>query len=436
MKRYIDTILLKWKNDKRRKPLVIRGARQVGKTYSVEHFGTTQFENFVKVDFEKERSVHKIFDGDLRVERLVLQLEANYEQRILPGKTLLFFDEIQECPRALMAMRYFYEQLPELHLIAAGSLLEFALGEQSFPVGRVRFEWLRPMGFEEFLLATGKEMLAEHLPDMEKTTELPEFIHEKIIEQLGYYFFVGGMPEAVKVFADSSSPAEVTSIHKELIQSYFQDFAKYQKKIDRECVEHIFTQIPGRVGQRIIYTSLFPEKRIETIKSCLHLLELMLIIQRVHSSHAQGLPLGADVSPKIFKPIFLDIGLMQHLCGISAPDLLNQKDLHNIYRSALAEQFVGQEVLIYGGSENESLYYWERPQKSSSAEVDFVIVRQGKIIPIEVKSGSPGRLKSMSIFLNEHKYCKIGLVLHSGNVRLEPEYRLKYMPIYTKLTQN
>lgn len=433
MKRLIDKTLLDWKNDPGRKPLVIRGARQVGKTYSVEQFGKTQFTNFVKVDFENERSVHKIFDGDLQVERLILQLEANYEQRILPGKTLLFFDEIQECPRALTALRYFYEQMPELHLIAAGSLLEFALGEQSFPVGRVRFEWLRPMGFEEFLWATGKERLAEFLPDLDATEAIPEFIHEKLIDQLRYYFFVGGMPEAVKTFAETFSSTEVARIHKELAQSYLQDFAKYQSRIDRDCMEQIFNQIPGQVGHRIIYSSLYPEKRIETIKSCLHLLELMLIIQRVHSTHAQGIPLGADASPKIFKAIFLDIGLLQFLCGISSPMLLNEKELLNIYRGALAEQFVGQELLLHGGSENERLYYWDRPQKSSSAEVDYVIVRQGEIIPIEVKSSSPGKLKSMSVFLNEHAHCRFGIVLYSGNISMEPTYRLKYLPLYTKL---
>lgn len=433
MKRLIDQTLLDWKNDPRRKPLVIRGARQVGKTYSVEYFGKTQFTNFVKVDFEKERSVHKIFDGDLEVERLILLLEANYGQRILSGKTLLFFDEIQECPRALMALRYFYEQMPELHLIAAGSLLEFALGEQSFPVGRVRFEWLRPMGFEEFLWATEKEKLAEFLPDLKTTDPIPEFIHEKLLDQLRYYFFVGGMPEAVRVFAETFSSNDVDRIHKELVQSYLQDFAKYQSKIDRGCMEQIFTQIPGQVGRRIVYTSLYPEKRIETIKSCLHMLELMLIIQRVHASHAQGIPLGADMSPRIFKTIFLDIGLLQHLCGIATPNLLSEKELLNLYRGALAEQFVGQELLFHGGSENERLYYWDRPQKSSSAEVDYVIVRQGEIIPVEVKSSSPGKLKSMSVFLNEHPHCHLGVVLYSGNIVIEPTYRLKYMPLYTKL---
>ncbi len=434
MKREIDKVLIDWKNQKKRKPLVIRGARQVGKTYSVETFGGLEFENFVKIDFELERSVHKIFDGDLKVDKLLLLLEAAYEQRIFPGKTLLFFDEIQECPRALMAMRYFYEQLPELHLIAAGSLLEFAIGEHSFPVGRVEFQWLRPMGFEEFLRATCHENLAQNLPTLDSDEPLQEFIHEKLIDQLRFYFLVGGMPEAVATFAETSSLAEVAPIHKMLSQSYLQDFAKYKTRIDRDCIGHIFKQIPGQIGQRIKYTSLYPEKRIEKIKKSLHLLELTLLIQKVLSSSAQGLPLGADVSLKIFKSIFLDIGLMQHMCGISSTSLLTEKDLLGVYRGALAEQFVGQELLLHGGSENDLLYYWDRPKKSSSAEVDYLIARESEIIPLEVKSGTPSRLKSLNLFLKEHRYCKTGLVLYAGNIRLESKYRLKYMPLYTKLT--
>lgn len=433
MKRSIDTILINWKNKKNRKPLVIRGARQVGKTYSIEYFGNNQFENCIKIDFELEQSIHNIFDGDLRVVKILLQLEAAYEQRIIPGKTLLFFDEIQECPRALMAMRYFYEQLPELHLIAAGSLLELALGEYSFPVGRVEFEWMRPMGFEEFLLATEHELLAEKLPDWNTEEPLPGFIHEKIMEQLRHYFLIGGMPEAISTFIKTSSLIEVSKIHKILSQSYLQDFAKYRTKIDKDCIENIFQQIPRQVGQRIKYTSLYPEKRIEKIKESLNLLELMLLIQKVPSSHAQGLPLGADVSSSVFKSLFLDIGLMQFMCGISSDEFLTQKDLHAIYRGGLAEQFVGQQILLYGGSENERLYYWNRPNKSSSAEIDYLLVRNGEILPVEVKSGAPARLKSLSLFLKEHPHCKKGLVFYSGNIKSDAAYRLKYMPLYTRL---
>jgi hypothetical protein len=241
------------------------------------------------------------------------------------------------------------------------------------------------------------------------------------------------MPEAVLSFAETSSLIDVSKIHKTLSQSYLQDFAKYGTKIDKGCIENIFQQIPGQVGQRIKYTSLYPEKRIEKIKESLHLLELMLLFQKVSASHAQGLPLGADASMTVFKSLFLDIGLMQHKCGISATELLKERDLLAFYRGALAEQFVGQQLLLYGGSENERLYYWNRPNKSSSAEVDYLLVREGKIIPLEVKSGVPARLKSMSLFLSEHPHCEQGLVFYAGNIKIDPTYRLKYMPLYTKL---
>ena len=436
MKRLIDSILVRWKTQNRRKPLIIRGARQVGKTYSAESFGNQHFDNLVKVDFELERNAHQIFDGDINVDKLLLQLEAACNHRIIPQKTLLFFDEIQECPRALIALRYFYEQMPELHVIAAGSLLEFAVGDISFPVGRVQFEWMHPLGFEEFLRGTGNDTLADNLPALDTEESIQGFIHEKLIEQLRYYFIVGGMPEAVEAFAETSSLAEVTSVHKSLCQSYIQDLAKYTKRLDRDCVEHILHQIPPRVGQRIKYTSLYPEKRIEKIKESLHLLEKVLLFQKVTSSNANGLPLGAEASSKVFKSIFIDIGLMQYLCGISSFTLLNEQNILDVYRGALAEQFVGQELLLHGGSENGKLYYWERPKKSSSAEIDFLFVNNGKIIPIEVKSGNPSRLKSMNLFLSEHKHCKEGLVLCAGNIRREISYRLKFMPLYTKWIEN
>ncbi len=434
MKRLIDNILIQWKDKKNRKPLIIRGARQVGKTYSVEYFGRNHFENMVKIDFELDQTVHRIFETDLHVKKLLLQLEAVYEQRIVPGKTLLFFDEIQECPRALLALRYFYEQMPEICIITAGSLLEFAMGEFSFPVGRVQFEWLRPMGFEEFLNATGHTRLAGNLPDLSLNEPLPDLIHEKFLEQLRYYFLTGGMPEAVSIFAESGSLQEVSQIHDNITRAYLQDFTKYKEGMkDNDCTQRVFEQIPRSIGKRIKYTSLYPEKRIETIKESIHLLERSLLIQKVHSSHAQGLPLNAGISSKVFKAVFLDIGLMQHMCGIPAFRLINEKNLLDVYRGSLAEQFVGQQLLVCGGSEDNRLFYWDRPKKSSSAEVDYLIVRDSNIYPVEVKRGHPSRFKSMLLFLNEHSHCKQGIVLNENNFQIAENHKLKFLPLYTKL---
>ncbi len=436
MKRYIDEKLVRWKQRKNRKPLVIRGARQVGKTYSVEKFGRHNFPDFVKIDFELERNIHKAFSGDLNPQKLLLQFEAAYGKRIVPGKALLFFDEIQECPRALMALRYFYEQMPDLHIIAAGSLLEFTFDEISFPVGRVQFEWLRPLGFREFLWAMDKHLLADNLPDWRQEDPVDNFIHEKFLEQLKYYFITGGMPEAVAAFVETNSLAETATIHKTLYQTYLQDFVKYRKKADVELLNSIFQQLPAKTSQRIKYTELYPEKRVEKIKETINLLEQALLIQKVRSSNAQGIPLGAGVSHKLFKTIFLDIGLMQYICGIPATQILTENNLLDVYRGALAEQFVGQELLLHGGSENDSLYYWQRSKKGSSAEVDYIIARGGEIYPVEVKSGRVGRLKSINIFLNEHPHCPWGIVLNMSNIRRENKYKLKFMPLYTLLTDD
>lgn len=433
MKRLIDDILVHWKTQRNRKPLVIRGARQVGKTYSIEQFGKNHFENFLKIDFELERSIHRVFEGDLNPSVLLMKFEAASGIRIIPGKTLLFFDEIQECPRALMSLRYFYEMMPELHIVAAGSLLELTFDEISFPVGRVQFEWLRPLGFREFLWAMNLDLLAEKLPDFRQEEPLDPFIHEKFLEQLKFYFIVGGMPEAVSVFTQTRSLSEVARIHKVLIQAYLQDFVKYRRKTDVDLLNHIFQQLPAKTGSRIKYTELYPEKRIEKIKEALNLLQHALLFQKVRSTTAQGIPLGASASDKIFKTVFLDIGLMQHICGIPSTQILNGKNLLDIYRGALAEQFVGQELLLYGGSENDKLYYWGRMKKNSTAEVDYIIARDGEIFPVEVKSGRAGRLKSIKIFLDEHPHSGLGLVLNTGNVYRDERYKLKFMPLYTIL---
>ncbi|MFQ5639458.1 MAG: ATP-binding protein [bacterium] len=292
MKRLIDDALLRWKTQQNRKPLVIHGARQVGKTYSVEQFARQHFESFLKIDFELERNIHKAFTDDLSPQNLLLQFEAAYGQRIVPDKTLLFFDEIQECPRALMALRYFYEQVPALHVIAAGSLLEFTFEDISFPVGRVQFQWLRPLGFREFLWAMDMELLAETLPNLNQETPLSEVIHDKFLQQLSTYFIVGGMPEAVSIFVRTGSLTEVRNVHQTLYQAYVQDFVKYRKKADVELLDHIFQQLPAKTGSRIKYAGLYPEKRVTKIKESVNLLEHALLFQKVRSIHGTRHPTG------------------------------------------------------------------------------------------------------------------------------------------------
>jgi len=434
MKRRIEQELKQWMVRKNRKPLLVRGARQVGKTFSIKEFGGKHFKNIVLLDLERQRRVHAIFAGDLGANIILPQIEAQAAQRILPGETLLFLDEIQACPRALMALRYLHEQKPELHVIAAGSLLEFAMTDISFPVGQVESVWLHPMAFSEFLVARGEDILDQQRPDLNATRPLPEATHQKLLDQLRYYFIVGGMPEAVKTWMDSNSLLETARVHQTLSETYQEDFAKHAGRADKDCLTRVFEQMPTRVGEQLKYSRLYPEKRVETIKSALHVLERALVVRRVTSTAAQGLPLGAGISEKVFKCVFVDIGLMRHINGMTADSILNEKDLLNTFRGRMAEQFLGQELLAERrGSENGKLYYWARAKRGSNAEVDYVMVRDGKVFPVEVKSGPAGKLHSLRLFLDEHPASSMGFVFNTSNVQDRVDPKIRFLPLYARL---
>ncbi len=245
MKRLVEKQVLDWKDSRRRKPLIIRGARQVGKTWLVENVLAQHYESFVKIDLEKRRDLHVHFSGNLEPKTLLSYLELA-TSRIIPGKTLLFFDEIQACPLAITALRYFYEQMPELHVVAAGSLLEFAFGEISIPVGRVQYLHMYPMTFYEYLLGMGKEQMAEYVITPPATVAEP--IQQMILGELRSYFFVGGMPECVKAYHDSGSMVEAFQTQSEIIDSYRDDFAKYTPRIDTLCLEAVFLNVGKSVG--------------------------------------------------------------------------------------------------------------------------------------------------------------------------------------------
>ncbi len=432
MKRTIDSELLNWKTLSFRKPLIIRGARQVGKTYSVSKFGKSSFESFIKLDFEKNRSIQKIFNQDLSVQQIIRDIEIFAEQKITPGKTLLFFDEIQECERALLSLRYFYEDISELHVIAAGSMLEFALGKVSFPVGRISFEWMTPMTFYEVLQASKKSMLADQLPCIHDFRPVSEFVHQKIIDQLKNYFLTGGMPEAVKRYCQTGSLPDSFAVHEEIFQAYLQSLVKYYRRADIDSLDHIMRTAPSFVGSQIKYTRLDPDRRIEKTKTSLQILEKALILQIIRSSNANALPLSVGLAAKKMKPLFLDIGLMQYHSGIQPMDIIKANDLSHVYRGALAEQFIGQEMYAAGGTENQKMYYWARDKKNSSAEIDYLYVRGGNIFPIEVKSGPKGKLKSLHLFLQEHPNIETGYVMSPVAFKRQRVDNIVFIPIYTR----
>lgn len=425
MNRHVDLSLRQWMESGRRKPLIIRGARQVGKTYSVREFGQANFDRLAAIDLERNRNLHAVFSGDLDPKRILAELEIFLDVKITPGRTLLFLDEIQSCPPALMALRYFHEEYPHLHVVAAGSLLEFAMSEISFPVGRIQFLDMHPMTFAEYLLAIGKEQAAEIV--LSPPGPVPESTHELLLNHLRDYCFIGGMPESVRTYAETGSLKEAFAVHGELVESFRQDFAKYSPRVDNQCLNGVLAGVARNVGNQVIYSRLTGGFSHHTNKRAFDVLRMAKIITRVPAASPSGLPLSATASDRKAKAVMLDVGLWQSLSGIS-PDMEYPKsDLLDIHRGALAEQLVGQEMLA---ALNTDLHYWARGARGSTAEVDYLVVVDGAIVPVEVKSGASGRLRSMHLLLVEHPDIPRGVVFSSRKYSELPKQRLRFIPLY------
>jgi len=425
MKRLAEKEVIKWKNSPRRKPLIIRGARQVGKTWLVENVLANLFDTFVKIDLEKRRDLHLHFVGNLEPRTILNHLEL-VTSRIISGKTLLFFDEIQACPRAITALRYFYEQIPELHVVAAGSLLEFAFDEISVPVGRVQYLHLHPMAFYEFLLAMGKEPMADY--SLTPPKRVAPSIQKMILSELRNYFFVGGMPECVKTWRDSGSMVESFQVQSEILESYRDDFSKYKPRIDTACLDAVFLNTAKSIGEQLKYTRLNSGHSGQMNRKAFDLLNKARIVRKIPSCDPSGLPLGATANQKKFKASLMDIGLLQRICQVPAQLELQQDNMLAMYRGKLAEQFVAQELLAWHSSE---LYYWAREARGSNAEVDYLAVHESKIYPVEVKSGAGGSLRSLHLMLEKYPNCPYGLVLYDGTYKMRSEQKIMFLPLYS-----
>ncbi|OFX59710.1 MAG: nuclease [Bacteroidetes bacterium GWA2_30_7] len=424
MYRLIDDFLIKWKSEKRLKPLVVRGARQVGKTFSITNFAKNNFTNYIKIDFEREPSLKNIFEADLIPQRICNEIELIKNVKIIKGETLIFFDEIQECSKALMSLRYFYEEMPDLHIIATGSLFEFALSEISFPVGRVQFYEMQPLCFPEYLLAIGKQQLYNQI--LNEPHKLSDTVHNKLLNELKYYFFIGGMPESVKTYTETSSIKNCSEVQSEIINSLRLDFAKYSPHVDKNCLNSALTNIARNVGRQTKYSSLADGYSNPTLKKAYITLQMAKLIHQISAINPIGFPVQI-VSSKIFKTSLLDIGLMNYLFGIKANEEFLKTDLLAIYNGALAEQYVAQEFAV---TQNNNIYYWDRQAKSSTAEVDYVIQKNQKWFPVEVKSGSSGSLRSLHLYLKEYPKTTEGIVLSSQSFSELNEQKLKFIPLY------
>ena len=434
--RVADIQLLQWAQKEHRKPLMLRGARQVGKTALARNLATAANLSLCELNFERTPRLRTLFEktGDLSPKILLPQIEALFEMVIRPGRTLLFLDEIQECPQAITFLRYLYEELPALHTIAAGSLLEFALQRVSTPVGRLSFVFIRPMSFEEFLNATGRAALCKHRPKLAigEGQHISEAIHDALMDCVREYFIVGGMPACVAEFGKNRNYSEVREIQNDIVQTYLSDIRKYAKGDAQVAnVGEVMANAFSFVGKQISYTALGHGDAIKRTKQSVLLLSQAQIIHIVRSSSATRPPLAADADDKIFKVVFLDIGLGQCLSGVKPADVISSHDLLAIYEGKLSEQFVGQELLAsHDASEGGNLYYWKRNARGSSAEVDYLLSRNGKIVPLEVKSGVSGRLRSLHLFLET---CGgQGICVQDTN-RCASEGNVRFLPLYSAM---
>ena len=394
--------LEQWSTAAHRRPLILRGARQVGKSYLIKEFAKTHFDNFVELNFEFEPELKGVFTS-LKPEDIIRTIVLTKGKRIEPGRTLLFLDEIQECPEAISSLRYFFEQLPSLHVIAAGSLLEFILNSENFrmPVGRVQYLHMFPLSFGEFLNGRGLTELREFITALTLKTTIPEVVHNKLIEELRLYLICGGMPAVVESFLAEPSGRGFQEIQLLLLQTYRDDFGKYASQAKQSHLEKVFYSTPRLVGEKLKYSAIDPEVKSRDLKAALLLLEKAGVIRRIIRTTTQGLPLRANANERHIKLNFLDVGLMQRSLGLDAT-LIRSEDFVAINSGQVAEQLVGQELLACQSPfEDPLLFFWSRDKRGSSAEVDFLISHKDKVIPIEVKAGSTGRLKSLRMLLDK-----------------------------------
>ncbi len=404
MKRTLETDLIAWKNQPGRMPLLLRGARQVGKTYVVTTFGESHFDNVVSINFELQREYLACFEN-LDPHHIITSITAISRSHITPGKTLLFLDEIQECPQAIMSLRYFKEKMPELHVIAAGSLLEFALKEEGFrmPVGRVQSLYLKPLSFYEYLTAQNYDALNDYLSKVTLKEKFDLAIHNKLEKLLREYFVIGGMPAVVQHYLQNKNLMQCQMIQAALLNTFRNDFGKYASHTKHKYLQAIFDKTPAMISEHFRYAEIDAHMRSRDLKIALEQLIDAGLIYRVACTNASGLPLNALINEKKFKLLFLDVGLVKATSLLDAKIML-QEDLMLINQGVLVEQFVGQELLANSPSYLPGqLFFWEREKRGSSAEVDYVIQINEKIIPVEVKAGKSGKMRSLKIFLEEKK---------------------------------
>lgn len=434
MRRNIEQHLLDWKGEAYPKPLLLRGARQVGKTYSVRKLGAT-FSSYLEVNFLEQPELARFFQsGSLEPMRIKEKLETYFGKSISIGNTLLFFDEAQACPEALSSLRFFYEKVPGLHIVAAGSLLEFTLAEiPSFGVGRTQSLFLYPVSVGEFFVASGNARLLDRINEAFVSESLDPVLHKKAVDLLRTYSMIGGFPEVVSTYLESHDLLRCMAVLESLVLSYEDDFAKYKKRANVLKLRDVLRSVARQAGHKFVFSHVNPGGSTFGYDTALELLRLAGLVYRVQHSSGNGMPLGAETNHAKFKIIPADVGMYNRLCGLDLSKLVLADDMAWVHSGALAEVLVGTE-LVAGtpASQRAELYYWSREARGSNAEVDYLIAQDSTIYPIEVKAGTKGQMQSLYRFIAEKKLsCGIRASLENFSSFRGPGGELvRVLPIY------
>ena len=433
IQRDIDPVLSEWKNSSRRKPLLLRGVRQCGKTRTVRHLAE-QFENYAEINLEKQPSLHSLFSGDIDAKKIVSRLELETLQPIRPGRTLLFIDEIQACPRAVTALRYLYEDLPELHVIAAGSLLEIVLNNRKkdkidFPVGRIRSIYLYPLSFREFLMGTGQGLLCSYLDQLNAFDDR-NIAHKKLMDAYKTYLIVGGMPEAAAEYCNTASLLSCQNIHRDILLSFLDDLGKYDTDIPAEILRKVFDYALHHVCSQVKVSSAIPGVSAYYFEESIKLLRRAGLVYPVYAASCDSLPLGSGIKEANKKLLFFDTGIYLTECGLDVGDILTSDVFEKINKGSVVEMQTGLEMIKYTDPFREAaIFYWYRA--GANAEVDYVIQKEDMILPVEVKASGKGSMQSMYSYLETHPDAPYGIRVSAedfstyGQIHVYPVYAVK-----------
>lgn len=426
MKRYIFNALNQWKNSPSRKPLILMGARQVGKTYILKAFAEFAYTNYVYLNFEDQPSLKSLFDSDLKPERLISVLSIETQQPILPGKTLIFLDEIQECPNALISLKYFCEKANEHHICAAGSLLGVKLSNtHGFPVGKVNFLTLYPMNFLEFLEAINESALKDYLLNLDKIEPLAEILHEKLINYIKHYFYIGGMPEAVEQWVKTRDFNKVREIQKNILKAYTLDFSKHAPPEIIMKIHQVWQAIPAQLAKenkKFIYSVIRKGARAKEFETAIQWLTEAGLIHKVFCVSTPNIPLTAYTNFEFFKTYLLDVGLLSAMTQLSPQVLIHGNQCFVEFRGSLVENYVAQELKV--SNTNDELYYW---MSEGKAEIDFIFSADNQIYPLEIKSGHTDKKKSLRVY--DEKYSPL-LLVRSSPMNLKKDGKIFNCPLY------